>query len=103
MDKEFFNIPENKIFNTLNTLLFNDTTKSKENIYSGVCCLFEQNLYNDGFDSDKFRKLYKKATLERTKENRIDCVTYLMKCVLNNPSVLHTFNVLYTGAVSPKY
>ena len=86
-------IPEDKLYKMLEMVLF-DKTKQPVNIYSGVCALFEQyGGIDSDFDSAHFRYLFKQG-----KNKKIDCITYLMKCVLKNDKLLEVFSTIYRQA-----
>lgn len=86
-------IPEDKLYKALEMVLY-DKTQSPVNIYSGVCAIFEQYGSNNcDFNSDHFRYLFKQG-----KRNKIDCIAYLMKCVLKEEKVKEFFSTIYRQA-----
>lgn len=98
MDNEITPIPEHKLYNVLNKVLFEDIERSEKN-FNGFCSMFEQYKFEDGFNADTFKSLYQKAKENKSHHNRIDCIAYLMKCILSNPKLYETISVLYTGAI----
>lgn len=93
-------ITEHKLYQTINDVLFK-SEKSRIEIYSGIAYIFQINGYDDNFDTDYFRKIYVHTNSDQNNDDkRIDCICYLMKCILKSPKVLEFFDEIYKQATA---
>ena len=90
MDSDII-IQDHKLFQYINGALY-DTPP--EDPYEKMCGVFKEfGAGNSGFDPSHFSILFEEGKANTDK--RIDCICYVMKCVLKDRGSLEFFDTLY--------
>ena len=94
-------LPEGKFYHIIYTMLESEPIEKWKTLFSGI---FKEYGENNDFNADTFSKLCEPLTEENKlipekAINRIDAISYIMKCAIPDKRIMKFLNTLYNQAI----